>query len=103
MRFRFTYNTEVIKGKEIADYIEKHDSAYKIINDRIESFKAAPKMIGQENSLRKTLFLCGFFLIFNMFLPFTGKWYDELITIPKPLKIFSFAVLLNMALSAYVF
>lgn len=38
-----------------------------------------------------------------MFLPFTGKWYDELITIPKQLKIFSFAVLLNMALSAYVY
>jgi cation transport ATPase len=38
-----------------------------------------------------------------MFLPFTGKWYNELITIPKQLKIFSFAVLLNMALSAYVF
>jgi len=60
-------------------------------------------MESQENSLRKTLLLCGFFLIFNMFLPFTGKWYDELITIPKQLKIFSFSVLLNMALSAYVF
>jgi len=38
-----------------------------------------------------------------MFLPFTGKWYDELITIPRQLKIFSFAVLLNIALSAYVY
>jgi hypothetical protein len=38
-----------------------------------------------------------------MFLPFTGKWYNEMIIIPKQLKIFSFAVILNMVLSAYVF
>lgn len=38
-----------------------------------------------------------------MFLPFTGKWYDELITIPKQLKILSFAVILNLVISGYVF
>jgi hypothetical protein len=38
-----------------------------------------------------------------MFLPFTGEWYDEMITIPKQLKILSFAVILNLIISAYVF
>lgn len=43
MKFRLTYNPEVIKGKEIADYFEKHDPNYTIINDRVESFKSSPK------------------------------------------------------------
>jgi len=38
-----------------------------------------------------------------MFLPFTGSWYDEMITIPKQLKILSFAVILNLVISGYVF
>ncbi|MDD2840678.1 MAG: hypothetical protein PHY80_06245 [Rickettsiales bacterium] len=47
MKFKLTYNTEVIKGREIADYFEKHDPSYVIINDRVESFKATPKMVSQ--------------------------------------------------------
>lgn len=47
LKFKLTYNTEVIKGREIADYFEKHDPSYVIINDRVESFKATPKMVSQ--------------------------------------------------------
>ena len=53
--------------------------------------------------LKITISLCAFFLIFNMILPFTGKWYDELITFPQQLKIFSFSVILNLFLAGYVF
>ena len=103
LKFRFSYNSEIIKGREIADFFEKYDPNFVVINDRVESFKTSPKISNHNNSLRKTLLLCGFFMVFNMFLPFTGSWYDEMITIPKQLKILSFAVILNLIVSGYVF
>lgn len=33
-----TYNCEILKGRELADIIEKTDPQYKVINDRIDSF-----------------------------------------------------------------
>lgn len=33
-----TYNCEILKGRELADIIEKTDPEYKVINDRIDSF-----------------------------------------------------------------
>jgi hypothetical protein len=103
LRFRLTYDSDIIKGREIADFFEHYDKDYFVINDRVESFKTSPKVQNHTNSLKKTVSLCSFFLIFNMFLPFTGEWYDEMITIPKQLKILSFAVILNLIISAYVF
>lgn len=103
MKFRLVYNSEVIKGREIVDFFEKYDNSLVIMNERVESFKNSPKAQINENSLKKTVLLCMFFLMFNMLLPFTGEWYNEFIIIPKQMKILSFAVILNMLLSAYVF
>ena len=103
LKFRFTYDSEIVKGREIADFFEQYDKNFIVINDRVESFKTSPKISSHTNSLKKTLTLCGFFLIFNMVLPLTGEWYDEMITIPKQLKILSFAVILNLIISGYVF
>lgn len=46
--------------------------------------------------------LCAFFLIFNMFLPFTGDWYMDLVTLPKSLGVMTAAVAVNSALAFFV-
>lgn len=37
-----------------------------------------------------------------MVLPFTGSWYDEVITFPKAFGIYSFSVLMNTSITLYV-
>jgi len=44
LRFRLSYNTEIIKGREISDFFEKYDKDFIVINDRVESFKTSPKI-----------------------------------------------------------
>jgi hypothetical protein len=46
--------------------------------------------------------LCAFFLVFNMFLPFTGEWFMELITFPKTFGVITVAVVLNSVLAFFV-
>ena len=75
---------------------------YKVINHRVESFQNAKNIHKKGPNMVITCMLCVFFLIFNMVLPFTGEWYGDMITIPKDLGIFSFAVIVNAALAIYV-
>lgn len=35
MKFRLSYDCEIIKGREIADFFESYDSNYVVINDRV--------------------------------------------------------------------
>ena len=35
LRFRLTYDSDIIKGKEIADFFEHYDKDYFVINDRV--------------------------------------------------------------------
>ena len=44
LRFRLTYDSDIIKGREIADFFEHYDKDYFVINDRVESFKTSPKV-----------------------------------------------------------
>jgi hypothetical protein len=44
MKFRLTYDSEIIKGREIGDFFEKYDKDYIVINDRVESFRTSPKI-----------------------------------------------------------
>jgi hypothetical protein len=39
----FTYNCEIVKGRDIADIIEKIDSKYEVKNGRVESLVSKKK------------------------------------------------------------
>lgn len=98
---RITYNCDIIKGREIADLISDVDSTYKVINDRIDSFSRKPK-VNDSINVTLTILLSLFFLIWSMVLPFTGDWYMIASTFPNSFGIFSFSLLINIAVTIYV-
>lgn len=58
-----------MKGRELANEIEKVDPGYTVINDRIDSFSRKDKDAATRIPIRRTIFLCFYFLIVNMILP----------------------------------
>ena len=54
-------------------------------------------------SIRTTILLCLFFLIFDMILPLTGEWYQNIIMFPsETFGPFTFSVILNIILVCIV-
>jgi hypothetical protein len=64
-----TYNCEILKGRELADIIEKADPQYKVINDRIDSFSKGGNVEKESNGIWLTAVLCLYLLVVNMILP----------------------------------
>jgi len=103
-RVSLSYNSEIIKGRELTHIISQVDAAYEVINDRINSFSNKGNRTEDEVNVVLTTALCLYFLIVNMILPIIpdNSWYDDYLQFPVKLGIYSLSLIFNFLVTMFV-
>jgi cation transport ATPase len=105
LRVEVSYDSEVVKGRDIADVLERVDADYRVRNEKVEGLAARRREVVSEHSMGQTVLLVCYFLLVNMVLPvlpLTADFYRSCVTFPSQLGIYSFSVIFNILLTGYV-